>query len=504
MALRKPKSSRSPTKLDVKQLLEDLETNLHHLEVMDIFREPHRIFITSDASLQFVQSTGKVIGIGSARNIYDKGQRDVQNCSISCLSCFSAAGEVTTPMVVYPYQHVPSDVSASAPAHFLLETSENGIINAPTFHSFVSYAFIPWISNKDIKKPVLLFVEGQKMSVTMQVSSICEKNGIVLYSLPLNATEIMEISDSVVLEPLKYYCKKEFNTLQRGNTKKLVSRTNFAPMFNNVLQRIPKSVIKENFYSLGLCPLTVTSIDSSQNYNNTRTDDNHFYPKQSFAAFRIQENCASTYVQKEQRDSQELVAESIHQNNTERNYDNFYYASKLSSKPDVQKEIDDNKLLIYKLLSENDSQSEINDGSSVHDTRDDINETKRSIDASQLNIDYIAALRAVNDILGPEKVYNCTAGRDMTVHDFYELYNTLKDKAKEQEFYLKRGSASETGIVSIRDLSFDEVSQVSSDCAPPLMSFVKLDTASCASVTHFSMIDSTIKIEPCEFREEKQ
>lgn len=59
--------------------------------------------------------------------------------------------------------------------------------------------FVPHITKHNIKRPVILFVDGHKTNLTVEASDACITNGIVLYCLLENASHLMQPCDLVAV-----------------------------------------------------------------------------------------------------------------------------------------------------------------------------------------------------------------------------------------------------------------------------------------------------------------
>lgn len=64
-------------------------------------------------------------------------------------------------------------------------------MTAEAFYEFMADIFHPWLIKENITLPVIMFVDGHKSHLSMQLSQFCEKNGIVLVALFPNATHLL-------------------------------------------------------------------------------------------------------------------------------------------------------------------------------------------------------------------------------------------------------------------------------------------------------------------------
>ena len=59
------------------------------------------------------------------------------------------------------------------------------------FYEFIANGFDKWLNENKIKKPAILFVDGHRSHLSLQLSTFCDDNQILLYCLPPNTTHIM-------------------------------------------------------------------------------------------------------------------------------------------------------------------------------------------------------------------------------------------------------------------------------------------------------------------------
>lgn len=254
------KARASITEKDIRTWFTDLENNLKFLGVEDVLKDPTRVFNTDETCIQLAPSTGKVIGETKWRNIYEVAP-GAEKSTLTFLGTFSASGEMPTPMIIYPYQRLPKDIGERVPDDFLIGTSESGWMRSETFYEFMANAFIPWVDDNGIKKPVILFIDGHKTHVSLQVSALCEERQVILYLLPPNTTHILQPADVGAFRPLKHYWRQEVKDFQNENPNSVVRRRDVAPMIKKALSKIPKTAIVNGFRACDLCPLNPDNVD---------------------------------------------------------------------------------------------------------------------------------------------------------------------------------------------------------------------------------------------------
>lgn len=121
---------------------------------------------------------------------------------------FSASGLVIKPMTIYPYKRIPEKVALSVPTGWGIGRSDTGWMTAAVFHDFIENVFYPGLMENNITLPVILFVDGHKTHVTIEVSELCRRLKIHLIALYPNATRILQPADVAAFRPLKVGWRK--------------------------------------------------------------------------------------------------------------------------------------------------------------------------------------------------------------------------------------------------------------------------------------------------------
>ncbi len=74
--------------------------------------------------------------------------------------------------------------------------------NKQTFFDYISNVFCKWLSESQIKLPVILFIDGHKSHISLTLSEFCSARQIELVALYPNATHVIQPMDVVVFKPL--------------------------------------------------------------------------------------------------------------------------------------------------------------------------------------------------------------------------------------------------------------------------------------------------------------
>ncbi|KAL0902494.1 hypothetical protein ABMA27_000348 [Loxostege sticticalis] len=144
-------------------------------------------FLAERNALDILDDPRKVLAPKGYKNVYvvKKGN---EKDNITVLIVMTASGQIAPPLVVYPYKRPPKAVADNMPPDWVLGKSETGWMRADTFFEYMSNDFNDWLTEQNVKKPVLFFVDGHKSHMSMPLSKFCEDNDIILYALPPNTT----------------------------------------------------------------------------------------------------------------------------------------------------------------------------------------------------------------------------------------------------------------------------------------------------------------------------
>ena len=257
------KARASNTEESIREWFDHLKTNLEEMGALNVLEDPKRVFNTDETCVRLCPRSGRVIGERGWKNVYEVAVGP-EKSTLTFLGTFNADRDIVAPMVIYPYKRVPGDIERMLPANFCHGRSDSGWMKSETFYEFISKGFIPWIEANNITLSVILFVDGHRTHMTMQVSTLCENAGIILYLLPPNTTHILQPADVGAFKPLKHYWQLAVGDFQRSNVNAVVTRKEVAPILGEVLKKISRSTVRNAFRACGLCPLNPDAVDYSK------------------------------------------------------------------------------------------------------------------------------------------------------------------------------------------------------------------------------------------------
>lgn len=201
-----------------------------------------------------------VIAPRGTRNVYevDRGQA---KSTVTVLFTFSAAGEVTPPMIVFPYNRLPSDIALSVPKTWGIGLSSNGWTKAEVFYEYISNVFYKHLVNTKVQFPVILFIDGHSTHLTFEVSKLCRRLNIILNALYPNSTRIFQPADVSAFKPIKSLWKKRVLDWRRENPMVALTKDKIALILERVLQHLQANTIVKGFQGCGIYSWNVNAID---------------------------------------------------------------------------------------------------------------------------------------------------------------------------------------------------------------------------------------------------
>lgn len=135
---------------------------------------------------------------------------------------------------------------------------------AGTFYEYITNVFSPWLTNENIEKPVLFFLDGHKSHLTLHLSNFCTENGIEVIALNPNSTHILQPMDLAVFRPLKASWREAVKTWKMQNLGQVLKKHHFAPVLKTAIEKITTETVKNGFRAGGLYPFGPEYVDMSK------------------------------------------------------------------------------------------------------------------------------------------------------------------------------------------------------------------------------------------------
>ena len=129
------------------------------------------------------------------------------------------------------------------------------------FHSWLENGVNESIVEQRVKKPMLLLIDRAKCHISIQAGEFCKENNIILYTLYLNATHIIQPLDLVLMNTVKTNYWSEVRHLLKENPGALYDKYVFIQVFKEVWQKSAKvEYAIKGFKESGIYPINPDAI----------------------------------------------------------------------------------------------------------------------------------------------------------------------------------------------------------------------------------------------------
>lgn len=144
---------------------DDLQSYLKSENALTILNEPQRIFNADESGFLTNPQSGLVLAPKGMDNLYAINTGSEKE-SITVLVTINADGELFPPMIVYPYERIPSAIVQNLNKDWPVGRSPTGWMTGQTFYGYIANTFLPRLKDKGIKLPILFLIDGHKSHLT--------------------------------------------------------------------------------------------------------------------------------------------------------------------------------------------------------------------------------------------------------------------------------------------------------------------------------------------------
>lgn len=257
------KASACVSEADIKKWFLEIRNYFTSENLLEAIQDPKRVFNADETGFQLCPSTGRVLAAKGDRNVYSVELGNSKE-NVTVLFTFSADGTTCPPLIVFPYKRLPEKIASSVPPKWGIGRSDTGWMTADVFNQFITEIFAPYLTENNITKPVILFIDGHKSHITLQLSLTCKELGVELIALYPNTTRITQPADVSVFGPIKKMYRNAVRKFQSENIGEVVTKLNIAVILKTVVDDLKPEIIINGFRACGLCPFDENAIDYSK------------------------------------------------------------------------------------------------------------------------------------------------------------------------------------------------------------------------------------------------
>ena len=245
----------------------DLRNFLIETGNQDMFEDPTRIYNCDETGFPLAPKPKKVIVERGGTHHYQSGIANTK-AQITVLLCCSAVGHYTKPLVVYPGVQPRTELRQHFHDTFnegLFGNSESGWMDTKLFADWLENGFNDCIVRRRVTKPVILFIDGAKVHLSIEASEYCSRNNIILYTLYPNATHIIQPLDLVLMGSVKSTYKEEMRKWLVNHVGETFDKYRFVEVFKETYMRscnVTNAV--QGFEKAGIAPWNPQKVKTSK------------------------------------------------------------------------------------------------------------------------------------------------------------------------------------------------------------------------------------------------
>ena len=231
-----------------------------------IFDDPTRLYNADETGFSLAPPSGKVlVNKNQGHHTYQAGYPSTKQ-QITVLLCASASGHYTRPLVVYAGVLPRVDLREHFHRTFpegIFGNTESGWMDGKLFAEWLETGFDADITRRNVTKPVILFVDGAKVHISIEAAEYCSTNGIYLYVLYPNSTHITQPLDLAFNGSIKSNYRQEMRQWIFDNMGEHYDKYHFIEVF---VKTFNKSATVRNaaagFEKAGLYPWDPSKVDT--------------------------------------------------------------------------------------------------------------------------------------------------------------------------------------------------------------------------------------------------
>jgi hypothetical protein len=209
----------------VSKWFDDFHNYVNNIDAQ-LLQDPSRIYNADESGFSLCPKSGRVIAPKGTPTVYNFTSSD--KTQLTLLACASATAHYIKPMLVFPGQRFSYNPLKGMEQDAYLGRSLNGWMDSELFFTWLKEVFIPEINTRQVKRPVLLLVDGHFTHLTLESSKLCSQENIILYCLLEHASHLMQPLDLTLFSSLKESWKQSVRSYQADHPGELVTKMSFA------------------------------------------------------------------------------------------------------------------------------------------------------------------------------------------------------------------------------------------------------------------------------------
>ena len=225
-----------------------------------ILKDPTRLYNCDETFVLYSPGKQNVLAKTGSKDVY-LVHKSSPKAGVTVLATVSASGWTLPPFIVYPYQRrQPWMETDKMPSGFEMFLTKKGWMTVESFCFWLLHQFIPQLKSRNIEFPVILYLDGHRSHLNLEISEIFAENDIVLICFPPNTTHILQPCDVALFKPLKELWRTRVNEWTSQKPDNIVNVRNLSHLLNDVWQNLPERYGQKGFMACGLYPFNPEAV----------------------------------------------------------------------------------------------------------------------------------------------------------------------------------------------------------------------------------------------------
>ena len=243
----------------IRRWFEEVHEILEEEGFLEVLQDPSRLF-NCDETAVWLNPSGRRVLTKKGEVAYAVNTND-DKMNVTVLFTVRADGEFVWPMYVHKGERVTSNYKSRLPPTWKGKATKKGWMTVEAFLFYITDVFDAYLSATNVKKPVILFVDGHVSHLSMDVTEYCVKSGIILICLLAFTTHLLQPLDLAVFKPMKEMWKTTVGHFRFVNQRD-PCKYEIPGLVQELLDKYPldRSVIN-GFRKAGLFPWNPSAVD---------------------------------------------------------------------------------------------------------------------------------------------------------------------------------------------------------------------------------------------------
>ena len=221
-----------------------------------IFNKPRHIYNCDETGFPLSPKSPKTVAERGAQNPSSVTSSTKNQLTVLC--CVNAAGDVIPPFVIIDRKRFNTQYAVGEVPDTRYGLSPKGWIDTALFQDWFTNHFLTYVP---AVRPLLLIMDGHSSHYSPDMIRIAADEGILLFVLPPNTTNLTQPLDKGVFAALKVAWKQVCHRFLMENPGRVISRYDFSTLLHEAWDEcMTIKNIKSGFQTTGICPFNKDAV----------------------------------------------------------------------------------------------------------------------------------------------------------------------------------------------------------------------------------------------------